>query len=983
MYMDLSPEAEAEEKHEVFGDKQHFWTKYDRLANRHDKEMVGGLNDHLDVLLLFAGLFAGIETAFISFTVINLSPNLSQQTNYLLQQLLLQVSNGTLSEIDLNPPPFVPPPGAIRQNCFFFASLCSSLMAATGAVLAKQWLSNYERTSYTGSLESQALHRTEKFLALETWGLHVVVEALPTLLLISFALFFIALIDYLWTIHHVLALVVLAFSAAGVLAYLYTLIAAAMDSCCPFQTPVSLQISGAVSMIGRVIGATFWWKRVKKLAGMMEALGRDRASLARLWAPRNGMKDESSHNQVSTLSTCDSGRKWRPWVSDPSRDKVLAGTSSMLSLEHRRALRKEELSAQSIVYLLKYSTSEDDLRSVADNIPALIHPEPVRLIARSPFFPRLLNQLIQTRLGLACEGNHKLEADALAYSVAVAHVLAADPTAIRDMIYEVIRDRDTKPKQSKISRDVFALEVGIVGLCLNVKPSGEGCGEVRLSVLAAGRAAGASNLNTSTKAVIRTLDMIERQTALSLSTLLALSGSALATSNDYISKIPPTNSFFSLAALSLRQEIQSGIGLKQPIQRRVDTVWLARSGKDVKSLMIAALNVHNEFLLAPQRNIGHFLKPYTTLIRRFRSLHSHQCRPPYLQQTSTQHSPFRTSASLNPIASLTCTAASTSPTAQDVLVRCLSNLALLFGSFGSLQPRAAPYFDPETERDLKAYALQLFLSLECRTLVGDSWSLSQLQASAVTQALIALDLREVVVDTEIIGVLRVLWNTLTSLPTERDPYRVISHPSLSLLIVQALDSTSFESSRSAYKLLDHVGSIFEGDTSTEGTRNAPHSIGGQLGRAVIHSWVRSLVRGSTALRDIIDSKHLLRWIVRSATTDPSLAILFGDSGVAHLFQLVVPMLSREIARKCKVLAQYVREFMPKIRLAHVSSTGDLEILVRRTLFLVEQVVQSTPAAASVMALDEAYESLILELRSQDGEELSGRERDRRRCFGRE
>lgn len=81
-------------------------------------------------------------------TLAGLSPAPSDETNALLRYLI-RSENHTLTASDLNPP-FVPAPGIVRQNCFFFASLFSSLLAAAGAVLAKQWLANYERTGQTG-----------------------------------------------------------------------------------------------------------------------------------------------------------------------------------------------------------------------------------------------------------------------------------------------------------------------------------------------------------------------------------------------------------------------------------------------------------------------------------------------------------------------------------------------------------------------------------------------------------------------------------------------------------------------------------------------------------------------------------------------------------------------------------------------------------------------------------------------------------------
>ncbi|KAG8851374.1 hypothetical protein FRB96_009209 [Tulasnella sp. 330] len=140
------------------------------------------------------------------------------ETNTLLRLLVSHADNGTLLSTDPNQSLTVAN-AAIRQDCTFFAGLCIGLLAATGAVLAKQWLVIYDRTGRTGSLGTQSLRWAEKFLGAEAWGFQPVVEFLPTLLLISLALFFVALVDFLWAVSLPIALVVLVFFAFGAFWY--------------------------------------------------------------------------------------------------------------------------------------------------------------------------------------------------------------------------------------------------------------------------------------------------------------------------------------------------------------------------------------------------------------------------------------------------------------------------------------------------------------------------------------------------------------------------------------------------------------------------------------------------------------------------------------------------------------------------------------------------------------------------------------------
>ncbi|KAG8981682.1 hypothetical protein FRB93_008483 [Tulasnella sp. JGI-2019a] len=245
------------EKHpSVFGSLDNFWTKYDTLADKYDKEMLEGLNANLEGLLIFvsalsihtpspthivprqAGLFSSVNSAFIVIVLGVLSGNPQDQTNHLLQLLVMHANNSTL-KLDESLQVFMPGKKIVRQNCIFFASLCCSLLAAAGAMLAKQWLQEYARTGQTGSKEEQSRRRADKFRGAEQWRLRLVVEALPNLLLISLGLFFAGLVDYLWTIDWYVALVVLTFTVIGVAFYGFTLIVGVIYPASPFQTALS------------------------------------------------------------------------------------------------------------------------------------------------------------------------------------------------------------------------------------------------------------------------------------------------------------------------------------------------------------------------------------------------------------------------------------------------------------------------------------------------------------------------------------------------------------------------------------------------------------------------------------------------------------------------------------------------------------------------------------------------------------------------
>ncbi|KAG8995468.1 hypothetical protein FRB94_009159 [Tulasnella sp. JGI-2019a] len=177
------PEADS------FGDIRQLWFRYNKLADEFDQAMLDRLNRNLDVLLIFAGLFSGVNTAFIVLTLGGLSASTSNRTDALLTLLVLHVQNATLTTNDLNPP-------------------------------------------RSGSPKWQALRQTEKWVGAEVWGLRAVVKFLPTMLLISLGLFFAALCDYLWTANAQVAVIVITFAMTGVLLYSSTVIVTGHNSRC-------------------------------------------------------------------------------------------------------------------------------------------------------------------------------------------------------------------------------------------------------------------------------------------------------------------------------------------------------------------------------------------------------------------------------------------------------------------------------------------------------------------------------------------------------------------------------------------------------------------------------------------------------------------------------------------------------------------------------------------------------------------------------
>ncbi|KAG8924620.1 hypothetical protein FRC02_010325, partial [Tulasnella sp. 418] len=219
-------------------DDAQFWSTYDRVSTAFDREFLDAWNKSLDVLLIFAGLFSAINTAFIIESYKGLQADPAQTTNDLLRLFISHRSdNFTLSYEDLHPGS--PESTAVSTNSFFFSSLSFSLTAAFGAVTAKQWLTEYSNVGAVKSLYIQGRKRQEKYQGMKRWHLQFIIEVLPMILQMSLLLFLIGVVHFLWMIDRNVATVQLVLSGAGVLIYLLTIVIGILVPSSPFQSPLS------------------------------------------------------------------------------------------------------------------------------------------------------------------------------------------------------------------------------------------------------------------------------------------------------------------------------------------------------------------------------------------------------------------------------------------------------------------------------------------------------------------------------------------------------------------------------------------------------------------------------------------------------------------------------------------------------------------------------------------------------------------------
>ena len=179
-----------------------------------------------------------MTSAFIIEVNSQLQPDPNEETAALLRVLIHKVDNTTFGGDVPGIPQWVGPPHTIVQvQAILFASLAASLFSAFLAMLGKQWVNRYASVDVRGSVIERSQNRQRKLDGVVSWYFDHVMESLPLMLQAALFLLGFALSRYLWGINTVVTSVVLGFTSAGVLFFLFIVIAGARFVSCPYQTP--------------------------------------------------------------------------------------------------------------------------------------------------------------------------------------------------------------------------------------------------------------------------------------------------------------------------------------------------------------------------------------------------------------------------------------------------------------------------------------------------------------------------------------------------------------------------------------------------------------------------------------------------------------------------------------------------------------------------------------------------------------------------
>ncbi|KAI0683740.1 hypothetical protein C8T65DRAFT_836921 [Cerioporus squamosus] len=251
-------------------------TYHDGLVRRWQEEM--------DTLLVYAGLFSAVLTAFNVQSYQLLQPSPTDPTLAVLREISAQMSSFTIAppfvnttrSVDastISQPLFQAPASAVWLNTLWFCSLVFSLSSASIALFVKQWL---HETTVQGTSRKSARLRQYRLHGLLKWHVGTIVVVLPILLQLAAVLFLIGLSILLWTLHSTVAAIT---SSLVIILFASLLVVTVLPLWrvdCPFRSPTSLAIyailrtmrNATLRLVRRVCQALYLWYATSLACGV-------------------------------------------------------------------------------------------------------------------------------------------------------------------------------------------------------------------------------------------------------------------------------------------------------------------------------------------------------------------------------------------------------------------------------------------------------------------------------------------------------------------------------------------------------------------------------------------------------------------------------------------------------------------------------------------------------------------------------------------
>ncbi|KAK0441411.1 hypothetical protein EV421DRAFT_732028 [Armillaria borealis] len=221
------------------------WRTHEDESRNHDSNMVEQFRDSVNLLLVSAGLFSAVVTAFVVQSSQNLRPDYAAMSASLLYELVLiqraaTVNGSSVNVITspLNPSiAFVPATTDIWVNGLWFTSLFLSLTTALVAVLVKQWLHRYVVLP-SGTPRDCSLIRQFRYAGFRKWHVQTIIGLLPVVIHLALTIFLVGLVVFLHPLHAILSWIICAGTIVVYGAYMVAAVLPILFPQCPYHTPL-------------------------------------------------------------------------------------------------------------------------------------------------------------------------------------------------------------------------------------------------------------------------------------------------------------------------------------------------------------------------------------------------------------------------------------------------------------------------------------------------------------------------------------------------------------------------------------------------------------------------------------------------------------------------------------------------------------------------------------------------------------------------
>ncbi|KAF8911658.1 hypothetical protein CPB84DRAFT_1913055 [Gymnopilus junonius] len=177
-----------------------------------DKAQCDAWKDEVQNLLIFAGLFSAVVTAFVVDSYKTLRPDPNDTIINLLSRIASREDDPTNGTGNSTPatilPAFSPAHSAIRINIYWFLSLVLSLTTVLFGIISLQWLREHQHYHGITSKQAYAIFHM-RAEALQKWYVPQLFASLPLILQGALVLFFIGVIEFLLSLEHEVAVPVI------------------------------------------------------------------------------------------------------------------------------------------------------------------------------------------------------------------------------------------------------------------------------------------------------------------------------------------------------------------------------------------------------------------------------------------------------------------------------------------------------------------------------------------------------------------------------------------------------------------------------------------------------------------------------------------------------------------------------------------------------------------------------------------------------